>query len=129
MNVIELLRKATERLGANRARNGRRLTAHGLCFPEHPLVVAAFSRHGDALTWAARHLQTAYGPVAAVSPAFAFNQTSYYEASMGPDLHKQFLAFERLASDPERPRGIRHAAGGLSAPSRHCREIRASRPP
>jgi hypothetical protein len=64
--------------------------------PPALLVVAAFSRHSDALTWAAQHLQNAYGPVAAVSPAFAFNQTAYYEPSMGPDLRKQFLAFERL---------------------------------
>jgi hypothetical protein len=60
------------------------------------LVVAAFSRHADALTWAAQHLQITYGPVAAVSPAFAFNQTAYYAPSMGPDLRKQFLVFEQL---------------------------------
>ena len=37
-----------------------------------------------------------YGPVALVSDAFEFTETDYYAATMGPDLKKQFLAFERL---------------------------------
>lgn len=62
------------------------------------LVVAAFSRHADALTWAAQRLQHLHGSLAAVSPAFAFDQTAYYAATMGPDLRKQFLVFEQLVS-------------------------------
>src|ERR1043166_8419288 len=68
--------------------------------PQQPppalLVVAAFSRHADALVWAAGRLQPTYGPIAAVSPTFAFNQTTYYQSSMGPDLGKQFLVFHHL---------------------------------
>src|SRR5437660_1473814 len=67
----------------------------------HPpvlLVVAAFSRHADALAWGRDRLAETYGPVGLVSPAFDFHHTAYYERSMGDDLHKQFLAFENLVA-------------------------------
>jgi hypothetical protein len=60
------------------------------------LVVAGFSRHDEALRWGRERLEQTYGPVGLASDPFLFNQTSYYEATMGPDLRKQFLAFERL---------------------------------
>jgi hypothetical protein len=60
------------------------------------LVVAAFSRHPDALEWARGRLEAAYGPVGLPSPPFPFNQTAYYEATMGAGLRKQFLAFRDL---------------------------------
>jgi hypothetical protein len=60
------------------------------------LVVAAFSRHDTALLWASERLQTAYGPLALTSPPFDFRQTAYYEATMGPQLRKQFFAFQTL---------------------------------
>jgi hypothetical protein len=60
------------------------------------LVVAVFSRHAEALAWGRRRLEDAFGPVALDSPAFAFTQTDYYAATMGPGLRKQFLAFREL---------------------------------
>jgi hypothetical protein len=60
------------------------------------LVVAAFSRHASALEWARRRLEADYGPIGLESPEFSFHQTAYYEASMGKDLRKQFLGFEKL---------------------------------
>jgi hypothetical protein len=60
------------------------------------LIVAAFSRHADALQWARTHLEQAFGPVALVSPPFVFDQTTYYQATMGADLRKQFFAFGDL---------------------------------
>ncbi len=60
------------------------------------LVVAAFSRHAAALEWARARLEAEFGPVARTSPAFVFDQTTYYAATMGPDLRKQFLAFNNL---------------------------------
>jgi uncharacterized protein DUF4416 len=60
------------------------------------LVVAAFSRHDSALAWARDRLQENYGPVALSSPPFDFHQTTYYEATMGTHLRKQFLAFQNL---------------------------------
>jgi hypothetical protein len=49
------------------------------------LVVAAFSRHEEALTWGRERLEEAYGPVGLVSAAFVFDQTTYYAATMGLD--------------------------------------------
>lgn len=63
------------------------------------LVVAAFSRHGDALTWAQQNLQTHFGPIARIGPAMVFDHTGYYESEMGSGLLKQLLAFEQLVSE------------------------------
>jgi hypothetical protein len=60
------------------------------------LIVAAFSGRSEALDWARQRLEKEFGPVALASPPFEFNQTSYYELSMGPALRKQFLAFQHL---------------------------------
>ena len=60
------------------------------------LVVAAFSRHGQALDWASLQLGERFGPLLAASERFPFTQTRYYEATMGDGLAKQLLAFERL---------------------------------
>jgi hypothetical protein len=60
------------------------------------LVVAAFSRHPEALAWARQRLEQAFGPVALAGPVYAFHQTAYYEATMGPDLRKQLLVFREL---------------------------------
>ena len=62
------------------------------------LVVAAFSRHPEALAWAEEQLRAKYGPILLTSPDFDFHQTAYYEASMGPNLKKRFLAFSELVS-------------------------------
>jgi hypothetical protein len=60
------------------------------------LVVAVFSRHEDVFSWAQARLERLLGPVGLASDPFVFDQTTYYEASMGRDLRKRFLAFERL---------------------------------
>jgi hypothetical protein len=65
------------------------------------LVVAAFSRHDGALAWARGQLEGVFGPVALASPAYAFDQTAYYQSAMGPGLRKQLLAFRDLVG-PER---------------------------
>ena len=62
------------------------------------LVVAAFSRHEEALRWGRERLEESYGPVALSSVPYLFNQTHYYEATMGADLRKQFFAFAELVS-------------------------------
>ena len=70
----------------------------GALVPPSPvlLILAAFSRHGEALDWARERAESAWGPVALASERFAFDATDYYEASMGPGIHKGFFAFERL---------------------------------
>jgi hypothetical protein len=63
------------------------------------LVVAAFSRHLEALAWGRARLQQHYGPIGLIGEPFDFHHTTYYTATMGADLHKQLLAFHRLV-DP-----------------------------
>jgi hypothetical protein len=60
------------------------------------LVVAAFSRHKEPLRWAEEKLSTLYGPIALTSADFSFDQTRYYESSMGSGLSKRFLVFQDL---------------------------------
>ena len=59
------------------------------------LLLAAFSRHDAALDWARVRAQEAWGPVALESPVFRFEETRYYERTMGPDLRKIFLLFSQ----------------------------------
>ena len=61
------------------------------------LIVAGFSRHREVLAWAQTRMEEAFGPLAREGPTIDFVQTQYYERTMGPDLKKKFLAFERLA--------------------------------
>src|SRR5437764_9966172 len=60
------------------------------------LVVALFSRHPPALAWGRRRLEALYGPVSLAGEPYPFSHTSYYAPTMGADLLKQMLAFERL---------------------------------
>jgi hypothetical protein len=61
-------------------------------------VVAAFSRHAELLKMAEQYLEQQFGPIALASFPYHFNQTRYYEATMGPNLRKQFWAFRDLAA-------------------------------
>lgn len=63
------------------------------------LLLAAFSRHDSALDGAWRRAAERWGPIALTSPAFAFEETAYYEPTMGAGLKKQFAVFEQLV-DP-----------------------------
>lgn len=78
------------------------------------LVVAAFSAYIEALDWACAQLQDRYGRVARQSPRFRFNETNYYHPTMGPDLRKQFFAFEQLIA-PDRLAAIKHQTNALEA--------------
>lgn len=60
------------------------------------MVVAAFSRHAAALAWARARLEDRYGPVGLTSDEYVFDQTRYYESSMGGELRKLLWAFDRL---------------------------------
>ncbi|MCI0377905.1 MAG: DUF4416 family protein [Gemmataceae bacterium] len=73
------------------------------------LVVACFSRHVDALDCARVALEKTYGPVALTSQDFSFHHTKYYLPTMGADLKKRFLAFERLVDSGSLPELKRHA--------------------
>jgi hypothetical protein len=60
------------------------------------LILAAFSRYPEALDWARQTANESWGPVALESERFEHRETSYYDATMGPDLQKTFFAFEPL---------------------------------
>lgn len=63
------------------------------------MFLAAFSRFPEALEWAKERACEKLGPIALESDVFLFDDTDYYEPTMGADLKKVFWAFERLA-DP-----------------------------
>jgi len=74
----------------------------GVPTPHPPalLLLAAFSRHGDALDWARQRAAEAWGPIARESERFDLAETHYYDASMGTGLKKVFFVFQR-SFDPE----------------------------
>jgi len=59
------------------------------------LIIAASTRYDEALSWARERAAANFGPIALVSPAFDFTETDYYTPTMGTNLKKQFLAFEK----------------------------------
>ncbi|NLS93768.1 MAG: DUF4416 family protein [Planctomycetaceae bacterium] len=61
--------------------------------PPSMLIVAAFSRHGDALDWAKQRAAERWGMPVLESERFAFRETEYYRRTMGEDLQKVFWAF------------------------------------
>ena len=56
------------------------------------------SRYPDALRWSIDQLIQTHGPVAMESPVYDFVETEYYQQTMGEDLKKQFVVFEKLVS-------------------------------
>lgn len=67
-------------------------------------LVAVCSRYVQALDWSERILSEAWGPIALKSADFDFTQTTYYRATMGDELKKRFLCFERLVPPSALPR-------------------------
>ena len=76
------------------------------------LVVAAFSRYGEALDWARQQIIDHWGPLAVESPRFAFTETKFYEPTMGGDLLKTFVACQQLI-EPDELVEIKHRANEL----------------
>ena len=75
--------------------------------PKVLLLLAVCSRYDQGFQWARQTAEQAWGPIALESIEFSFDQTDYYLASMGPDLRKQFLVFDRLR-DPAELVAIKH---------------------
>jgi hypothetical protein len=59
-------------------------------------IVAVSSRYPAALDWGVDTLTKHWGSLFKKSPVFDFQETSYYEKSMGKDVQKQLLAFNQL---------------------------------
>ncbi|NQU19883.1 MAG: DUF4416 family protein [Candidatus Nealsonbacteria bacterium] len=62
--------------------------------PAAVLLIAAFSRYDEALDWARDRTVETFGPVAMLSDAFEFDQTAYYDTTMGTGLRKIFFTFD-----------------------------------
>ena len=60
------------------------------------LLLAAFSRDREAFTWVRETAQSAWGSIALTSDVFDFEETDYYEPTMGANLKKVFFVFHRL---------------------------------
>lgn len=60
------------------------------------LIAAVTSRYDAALEWTIQQATERWGDLVFASPVFDFTETSFYHESMGYDLKKQFLAFDRL---------------------------------
>jgi hypothetical protein len=68
------------------------------------LLVAVTSRHDAALAWARERIESQHGPLALASDAFDFTETSYYAATMGDGLKKQFVTCQTLIDPGDLPR-------------------------
>src|SRR5688500_13419373 len=64
-------------------------------------IMAAFSRHPEALDWAKATAEAEWGLVAVASDQFDHRETNYYDTTMGTELKKCFFAFETLADPAE----------------------------
>lgn len=67
------------------------------------LFLAVFSRYDEALDWARQCTVAAWGPIALESESFAFQETRFYEKTMGTDLKKVLIAFETLVDPASLP--------------------------
>ena len=70
------------------------------------LVLVAFSRYEAAIDWAREQTDAAWGPIALASEPISFVETDYYQRSMGENLKKTMLAYERLIG-PEQLIGLK----------------------
>jgi len=71
------------------------------------LMLAVFSRHAEAFRWARQKLSAAWGPLALEGTMVEFDETDYYEATMGGPLRKQLWAFQYLV-DADRLPELKH---------------------
>jgi hypothetical protein len=91
------------------------------------LVLAAFSRHADALQWARGRSAESLGQIAFSSDEFSFEDTHYYQAEMGTGLKKVFFAFENLV-DPARLVDVKHLTNDWEVEYRESAHWPESRP-
>jgi len=67
------------------------------------LLLAVSSRHSEAFDFSRSAAEAAFGPVALASEPFEFVETDYYRTTMGDNLRKGFLVFERLIEPAQLP--------------------------
>lgn len=82
--------------------------------PRALLFFAVFSGSDAALDQAIERIAGEYGPILAKSKRFLFDDTRYYEHSMGPALHKQLVAVDRVIAQDDLA-AIKHRSNTIEA--------------
>ena len=91
------------------------------------LLIAVSSCHEEAFYWARQRATQQFGQLATASTVFDFNETDYYEATMGPNLKKQFLVCGQ-PFDPARLSAIKKMTNDWEAEYAARGQHRESRP-
>jgi hypothetical protein len=80
-------------------------TSMGIAQTHRPvlLICAVISRYDEAFDWSLERFRETWGESCLVSPRFDFVETTFYQATMGGELKKQFFAFDRLIDPTELP--------------------------
>lgn len=101
----------------------------GQILPHPPvmLIVAAFSRYDEALDWARDKIASDWSTLALESERFAFVETDYYDATMGPQLKKTFFAGADLI-DPARLPELKRTANAWEEEYAHIGRHAEPRP-
>jgi hypothetical protein len=86
-----------------------------------------FSRYEEALEWGRQAAAAAWGPIALSSPLFSFEETKFYERTMGSGLKKQLHAFQALM-DPAELVARKHRANAWEEEYRTASQWPESRP-
>jgi len=75
----------------------------GLIHQPEPVLplTAVFTHYPEAIEWAKEKIESHWGKIVLSSEAFPFEQTRYYDSTMGPHLKKIFFAMSPLM-DPAR---------------------------
>jgi hypothetical protein len=76
------------------------------------LIVGMLSRVETLFAAAEERMQQLWGAIDVASAVMPFNQTTYYEKEMGPELLRKFLSFAGLI-DPGDLAGIKHQSNSL----------------
>ncbi len=67
------------------------------------MFCAVYGQQPESLQWARLQMVKTWGPIALASTEMQFQDTSYYEATMGANLRKQLLAFHHLRAPEDLP--------------------------
>ena len=70
--------------------------------PKNVLLITAISSHfQEVFSWAVSQLEERFGPVWLADEIFLFDHTSFYQKTMGDQIRKQLIAFDRLVDPGE----------------------------
>ncbi len=66
-----------------------------ICSPKPVLpLIAVFSIYPEAIQWAQQQIASTWGELGLISEPFEFDNTNYYDSTMGAGLKKQFITLK-----------------------------------